>query len=70
MRDDPGTDPPRARRDPPVWHDTIGLSGGSPGDSVTFLVAYEDFTGNTIAHCHQLQHENLGMIRCVRHVRG
>ncbi|MFJ6581048.1 multicopper oxidase family protein [Streptomyces sp. NPDC091368] len=57
------------RLDPPVWHDTIGLSGGSPGDSVTFLVAYEDFTGDTIAHCHQLQHEDLGMMQSVRYIR-
>ncbi|MFE7512976.1 multicopper oxidase family protein [Streptomyces sp. NPDC057540] len=58
------------RLDPPVWHDTIGLSGGSPGDSVTFLVRYEDFTGLTIAHCHQLQHEDLGMMQTVHYVRG
>ncbi|MFD7571627.1 multicopper oxidase family protein [Streptomyces sp. NPDC059810] len=57
-----------SRLDPPVWHDTIGLSGGSPGDSVTFLVKYEDFTGRTIAHCHQLQHEDLGMMQTVDYV--
>ncbi|MEV7565414.1 multicopper oxidase family protein [Streptomyces tanashiensis] len=57
------------RLDPPVWHDTVGLTGGSPGDSVTFLVAYEDFTGHTIAHCHQLQHEDLGMMQTVHYVR-
>ncbi|MFF9063719.1 multicopper oxidase domain-containing protein [Streptomyces sp. NPDC014891] len=56
------------RLDPPVWHDTIGLAGGAPGDSVTFLVAYEDFTGRTIAHCHQLQHEDLGMMQTVDYV--
>ncbi|MFC9588736.1 multicopper oxidase family protein [Streptomyces sp. NPDC056944] len=58
------------RLDPPVWHDTIGLSGGSPGDSVTFLVKYEAFTGRTIAHCHQLQHEDLGMMQTVQYVRA
>ncbi|MFG3491433.1 multicopper oxidase family protein [Streptomyces sp. NPDC047972] len=56
------------RLEPPVWHDTIGLAGGAPGDSVTFLVAYEDFTGRTIAHCHQLQHEDLGMMQTVDYV--
>ncbi|MFE4698268.1 multicopper oxidase family protein [Streptomyces sp. NPDC056738] len=56
------------RLDPPVWHDTIGLNGGTPGDRVTFLVRYEDFTGHTIAHCHQLHHEDLGMMQAVQYV--
>ncbi|WP_369149103.1 multicopper oxidase family protein [Streptomyces sp. R44] len=57
-----------ARLDPPVWHDTIGLAGGKPGESATFLVKYEDFTGRTIAHCHQLHHEDLGMMQTVDYV--
>ncbi|WP_159401211.1 multicopper oxidase family protein [Streptomyces sp. NRRL B-24484] len=56
------------RLDPPVWHDTVGLAGGTPGDSVTFLVAYEDFTGRTVAHCHQLHHGDLGMMQTVHYV--
>ncbi|MGX1541542.1 multicopper oxidase family protein [Streptomyces adustus] len=56
------------RLDPPVWHDTIGLTGGAPGQSATFLVKYEDFTGDAVAHCHQLQHEDLGMMQTVRYV--
>ncbi|MFF5711555.1 multicopper oxidase domain-containing protein [Streptomyces sp. 62] len=56
------------RLDPPIWHDTIGLAGGRPGESATFLVAYEDFTGRTIAHCHQLHHEDLGMMQTVEYV--
>ncbi|MEU1529830.1 multicopper oxidase family protein [Streptomyces fagopyri] len=56
------------RLDPPVWHDTIGLAGGTPGNSVTFLVKYEDFTGRAIAHCHQLQHEDLGMMQTVDYI--
>ncbi|MFF2776055.1 multicopper oxidase family protein [Streptomyces sp. NPDC058052] len=56
------------RLDPPIWHDTIGLAGGRPGDSATFLVKYEDFTGRTIAHCHQLHHEDLGMMQAVHYV--
>ncbi|WBP85277.1 multicopper oxidase family protein [Kitasatospora cathayae] len=54
--------------DPPVWQDTIDLAGGEPGDTVTFLVRYEDFTGSTVAHCHQLQHEDLGMMQTVEYV--
>ncbi|MGA5817713.1 multicopper oxidase family protein [Kitasatospora sp. NPDC094028] len=58
------------RLDPPVWHDTVGLAGGEPGDSATFLVKYEDFAGRTVAHCHQLQHEDLGMMQLVDYVEG
>ncbi|MEV7030117.1 multicopper oxidase family protein [Streptomyces sp. NPDC093272] len=57
------------RLDPPVWHDTIGLTGGTPGQSATFLVAYEDFTGRALAHCHQLHHEDLGMMQTVAYVQ-
>ncbi|MFB9435735.1 multicopper oxidase family protein [Streptomyces showdoensis] len=58
------------RLDPPVWHDTIGIPGGAPGQSVTFLVRYEDFTGRAAAHCHQLHHEDLGMMQTVDYVAG
>ncbi|WP_407986347.1 multicopper oxidase family protein [Kitasatospora sp. CMC57] len=56
------------RLQPPIWHDTIGLTGGTPGESVTFLVKYEHFTGRTLAHCHQLHHEDLGMMQTVDYV--
>ncbi|MFD6294203.1 multicopper oxidase family protein [Streptomyces sp. NPDC060235] len=56
------------RLDPPVWHDTVGLAGGTPAQSITFLVKYEHFTGRTIAHCHQLHHEDLGMMQTVEYV--
>ncbi|OKJ08149.1 hypothetical protein AMK19_19070 [Kitasatospora sp. CB01950] len=56
------------RLDPPVWHDTVGLAGGTPGGSVTFLVKYQDFTGRALAHCHQLHHEELGMMQLVEFV--
>ncbi|MDH6115815.1 FtsP/CotA-like multicopper oxidase with cupredoxin domain [Kitasatospora sp. GAS204A] len=58
------------RIDPPIWHDTVGLAGGTPGESVTFLVRYEDFTGRAIAHCHQLHHEDLGMMQTVEYVEA
>jgi FtsP/CotA-like multicopper oxidase with cupredoxin domain len=54
--------------DPPVWHDTIGIPGGKPGDSVTFLVKYEDFVGRAVLHCHLLAHEDLGMMQIVEYV--
>ncbi|MFD8479949.1 multicopper oxidase family protein [Kitasatospora sp. NPDC059673] len=56
--------------DPPVWHDTVALAGGTPGDSVTFLVKYADFTGHAVAHCHQLHHEDLGMMQTVHYVEA
>ncbi|MFF4820838.1 multicopper oxidase family protein [Kitasatospora sp. NPDC001309] len=56
------------RLDPPVWQDTVDLAGGRPGDTVTLLVRYEDFTGRAVAHCHQLQHEDLGMMQTVEYV--
>ncbi|MFE0652540.1 multicopper oxidase family protein [Streptomyces sp. NPDC059534] len=54
----------------PTWHDTIGLPGGTPGQSATFLVRYEDFTGDTFVHCHQLHHGDLGMMQTVRYVEA
>nr|WSW64734.1 multicopper oxidase family protein [Streptomyces sp. NBC_00995]WSW71219.1 multicopper oxidase family protein [Streptomyces sp. NBC_00995] len=57
------------RLEQPVWHDTVGLAGGTPGQSVTFLVRYEDFTGRAIAHCHQLHHEDLGMMQSVEYIQ-
>ncbi len=54
--------------DPPVWQDTINLAGGRPGDTFTFLVKYADFTGRTVLHCHQLQHEDLGMMQLIDYV--
>ncbi|MFG1808195.1 multicopper oxidase domain-containing protein [Streptomyces sp. NPDC049040] len=56
------------RLDPPVWHDTIGLADGVPARSVTFLVRYEGFTGRTVVHCHQLRHEDPGMMQTVEYV--
>ncbi|WP_188306825.1 multicopper oxidase family protein [Streptomyces sp. CBMA123] len=58
------------RLDPPVWQDTVDLAGGRPGETVTFLVRYEDFTGRVVAHCHQLQHEDLGMMQVVDYVES
>ncbi|MCX5397133.1 multicopper oxidase family protein [Streptomyces sp. NBC_00102] len=58
------------RLDPPVWHDTIGIPGGTPGQSITFLVKYQDFTGRSMAHCHHLQHEDLGMMQTVDYVES
>ncbi|MGI5484813.1 multicopper oxidase family protein [Streptomyces lavendofoliae] len=48
----------------PVWHDTISI----PQDShIVFRVRFEDFTGRTVLHCHQLQHEDEGMMQIVEY---
>ncbi|MEV7182155.1 hypothetical protein [Kitasatospora sp. NPDC093679] len=42
--------------------------GDSRGISRRSVLRYEDFTGRTIAHCHQLHHKNLGMMQTVHYV--
>ncbi|MGW1465186.1 multicopper oxidase family protein [Streptomyces sp. NPDC002308] len=51
--------------DTPVWQDTIGIRKGG---SVTLRVRFEDFTGRALVHCHQLQHEDQGMMQLVEYV--
>jgi FtsP/CotA-like multicopper oxidase with cupredoxin domain len=48
---------------PPIWQDTI-----SAGGTVTFLVKYQDFTGKAVLHCHNLKHEDLGMMQVINYV--
>lgn len=47
--------------DKPVWRDTYPI-GGKLGDSFTFVMNLEDFTGEFVQHCHVLTHEDLGMM--------
>ena len=42
------------------WHDT---STGHAGEKVTFLKPFNDFKGMFMYHCHNLEHEDLGMMR-------
>ena len=46
----------------PTWMDTVILEGLT---SVTFRIRFEDFTGIIAAHCHVLDHEELGMMQLV-----
>jgi FtsP/CotA-like multicopper oxidase with cupredoxin domain len=59
-----GDDHPRRR-----WQDTIDIPaqqpGGQPG-SITFRTKFADFTGQFVLHCHNLVHEDLGMMRFVQ----
>ncbi len=42
------------------WHDTVLVM---PGEQVKVLVKFEDFEGLYLYHCHNLEHEDMGMMR-------
>ncbi len=42
------------------WHDTVLVF---PGEKVKILLKFEDFTGLYLYHCHNLEHEDMGMMR-------
>jgi FtsP/CotA-like multicopper oxidase with cupredoxin domain/thiol-disulfide isomerase/thioredoxin len=46
----------------PAWLDTVFIPDG---ESVSFLTRYEDFTGKFVLHCHNLGHEDRGMMELV-----
>mgnify|MGYP000848890374 CR=1 FL=1 len=45
------------------WHDTVLVM---PGEQVRVLMRFEDFTGLYLYHCHNLEHEDMGMMRNYR----
>jgi len=42
------------------WKDTVLLM---PGERIKLLVRFEDFSGLFLYHCHNLEHEDMGMMR-------
>jgi blue copper oxidase len=42
------------------WHDTVLVM---PGERVRIVMKFEDFTGLYLYHCHNLEHEDMGMMR-------
>ena len=42
------------------WKDTVLLM---PGERIRFLVDFDDFPGLFLYHCHNLEHEDMGMMR-------
>ena len=50
--------------DPPVWQDTLSVA-----ETATILARYEDFSGLAVLHCHNLKHEDLGMMQVVEFLR-
>jgi blue copper oxidase len=45
------------------WHDTVLVL---PGERVKVLIKFEDYTGLYLYHCHNLEHEDMGMMRNYR----
>ncbi len=45
------------------WHDTVLVM---PGEKVDILLRFEDFEGLYLYHCHNLEHEDMGMMRNYR----
>jgi FtsP/CotA-like multicopper oxidase with cupredoxin domain len=45
------------------WHDTVLVM---PGERVQVLLKFVDFTGLYLYHCHNLEHEDMGMMRNYR----
>lgn len=45
------------------WHDTMLVM---PGERVKILLKFEDFNGLYLYHCHNLEHEDMGMMRNYR----
>ena len=42
------------------WKDTILVM---PGEDIEIIKPFEDYTGLFLYHCHNLEHEDLGMMR-------
>jgi FtsP/CotA-like multicopper oxidase with cupredoxin domain len=42
------------------WHDTVLVM---PGERVRLLMQFKDFSGLYLYHCHNLEHEDMGMMR-------
>ncbi len=45
------------------WKDTVLLM---PGERVRVQVQFQDYTGLFLYHCHNLEHEDMGMMRNYR----
>ncbi len=52
----------KGSNDPWVWRDTIAVQRGRP---VIARMRFKSFTGKTVFHCHNLVHEDKGMMRAI-----
>lgn len=48
-----------------VWRDTLYVRSG---ESYTIRSRFQHFAGDSVLHCHILDHEDQGMMRCVRFI--
>lgn len=53
---------PTRAGDPWVWRDTVALERNRP---VTIRMRFRNFDGLTVLHCHNLVHEDLGMMQAI-----
>jgi FtsP/CotA-like multicopper oxidase with cupredoxin domain len=51
---------------PGIWLDTLNLL---PFDRITFRTRFETYTGKFVFHCHNLLHEDRGMMQAVEVVQ-
>ena len=47
----------------PTWQDVVNVPARS---DVTLRIAFDDFTGRTVCHCHVLDHEDRGMMAVIK----
>jgi FtsP/CotA-like multicopper oxidase with cupredoxin domain len=45
------------------WKDTVELS---PGSKVTVAIRFDSFRGRYLAHCHNLEHEDMAMMAAIQ----
>ena len=45
------------------WKDTVLLM---PGEGIQLQLQFQDYTGLYLYHCHNLEHEDMGMMRNYR----
>jgi FtsP/CotA-like multicopper oxidase with cupredoxin domain/peroxiredoxin len=57
------TDPSGVTSPMDVWRDTLYIPQGA---SYTIRSRFRDFIGDTVLHCHILDHEDQGMMMCLR----
>jgi plastocyanin len=50
------------KQNPPVWWDVMNIP---PKGNLKFRTRFEEFDGKTVLHCHNIVHEDLGMMQVV-----
>jgi FtsP/CotA-like multicopper oxidase with cupredoxin domain len=50
------------KQNPPYWCDVINIP---PKGSLKFRTRFEEFDGKTVLHCHNVLHEDLGMMQVI-----